>query len=516
MIAAALWYLQEIGPSDPAWRHFTVDATGKYAITALVYGAVIGLAIIASRRFSSISGAYFSQYLLLYIALRSVRQLGGLLLNVEDTTGSVGPEVTALATLLTIAMMVASVPVVRTVMVCFVDREAPRVEAAAVRRAVTLGVALAAAVMLARQAFPSVGLPPNTWLVAACNVVVASHAIWTVFQWRERASIHARTLRMFLIAQVLSLVAEVTRSKVTFNMAPLDTPMAGLAQLLQAEWIFLIAAALLLSFLLVVASFPYEKLKLDQEQLRVTESLRDARSSDARLGQYVIGLSHELRNLMLGVRMLDSALADLATSSTSSTSSTSLTSVTAVRQLNDYLEERIARLASFANPGPSQQAYLDLPLFLQRFRVVMEGILAQHDLVEESRVRSVLVRVPPQVLKDALVEVLTNARDFSPTESTILIRSDRVAVGAGDSPFLRPGDYGAVTISDRGVGMSAEELSVVFDAAFTKRPTRDAGFGLINARGQLRVTGGDLTITSTVGQGTTVTLWVPCAETVSI
>lgn len=63
--------------------------------------------------------------------------------------------------------------------------------------------------------------------------------------------------------------------------------------------------------------------------------------------------------------------------------------------------------------------------------------------------------------------------------------------------------------------MSAEELSVVFDASFTKRPARDAGFGLINARGQLRVTGGDLTITSAVGQGTTVTLWVPCAETIA-
>jgi signal transduction histidine kinase len=212
---------------------------------------------------------------------------------------------------------------------------------------------------------------------------------------------------------------------------------------------------------------------------------------------------------MLGVRMLDSALADPATGSSGSTS------LTAVRQLNDQLEERIARLASFANPAPSQQAYLDLPLFLQRFRVVMEGILAQHDLVKEARVRSVLVRAPQQVLEDAVVEVLTNARDFSPKATAILVTSDRVAVGAGDSPSLRPGDYGVVTISDRGVGMSAEELSVVFDASFTKRAARDAGFGLINARGQLRVTGGDLTITSAVGQGTTVTLWVPCAETIA-
>ena len=509
MIAAALWSLQAIGASDPAWRHFTLDATGKYAITALVYVAVVGLSVIASRRFSSISGQYFSQYLLIYISLRSFRQVGGLLLNVESATGSVGPEVTALATLLTIACMVATMPLVRTVMVCFVAREAPRVEAAAVRRAVTLGVALAAAVMLARQAFPSVALPPNTWLLAACNVVVGSHAIWTVLRWRERASLHARTVRMFLIAQVLSLVAEVTRTKVTFNAAPLDTPMAGLVQLLQVEWIFIIAAALLLSFLLVIASFPYVRLKQDQEWLRVTESLRDARSSDARLGQYVIGLSHELRNLMLGVRMLDSALADPATGSSGSAS------LTAVRQSNDQLEERIARLASFASPVPSQQAYLDLPLFLERFRVVMEGILAQHDLLKESRVRSVLVRAPQQVLEDALVEVLTNARDFSPKATAILVTSDRVAVGDGDSPSLRPGDYGVVTISDRGVGMSAEELSVVFDASFTKRPARDAGFGLINARGQLRVTGGDLTITSAVGQGTTVTLWVPCAETIS-
>ena len=87
MIAAALWSLQAIGASDPAWRHFTLDATGKYAITALVYVGVVGLSVIASRRFSSISGQYFSQYLLIYISLRSFRQVGGLLLNVESATG---------------------------------------------------------------------------------------------------------------------------------------------------------------------------------------------------------------------------------------------------------------------------------------------------------------------------------------------------------------------------------------------------------------------------------------------
>ena len=509
MIAAALWSLQAIGASDPAWRHFTLDATGKYAITALVYVAVVGLSVIASRRFSSISGQYFSQYLLIYISLRSVRQLGGLLLSTIDANGYVGTEVPAIVTVLTVASMVASMPVVRTLMECYAEREAPRIAMADLRRLVTIVVGVVSAVILARQAFPALGLPSNAGLIAGVNLMVGGHAIWTVQQWRDRTTLHARTVRFFLSAQIVSVLAEVTRTKVTFNAAPLDTPMAGLVQLLQTEWILIIAAALLLAFLLVITSFPYARLKQDQERLRVTESLRDARSSDARLGQYVIGLSHELRNLMLGVRMLDSALADPATGSSGSTS------LTAVRQLNDQLEERIARLASFANPAPSQQAYLDLPLFLQRFRVVMEGILAQHDLVKEERVRSVLVRAPQQVLEDAVVEVLTNARDFSPKATAILVTSDRVAVGAGDSPSLRPGDYGVVTISDRGVGMSAEELSVVFDASFTKRAARDAGFGLINARGQLRVTGGDLTITSAVGQGTTVTLWVPCAETIA-
>jgi len=61
-----------------------------------------------------------------------------------------------------------------------------------------------------------------------------------------------------------------------------------------------------------------------------------------------------------------------------------------------------------------------------------------------------------------------------------------------------------ITIADDGRGMSAETLSRVQDPFFTTRTERKVGLGLSLFKANARLTGGDLTITSAPGLGTTV------------
>jgi signal transduction histidine kinase len=65
-----------------------------------------------------------------------------------------------------------------------------------------------------------------------------------------------------------------------------------------------------------------------------------------------------------------------------------------------------------------------------------------------------------------------------------------------------------VTIEDQGQGMDARELERAADEFFTTK-AGGTGLGLYFVARVARVHGGRLNLTSTVGKGTTVGLWLP-------
>jgi len=79
-----------------------------------------------------------------------------------------------------------------------------------------------------------------------------------------------------------------------------------------------------------------------------------------------------------------------------------------------------------------------------------------------------------------------------------------------------PSGVGAFVVRDTGVGMSAEELAVVFEpyVQFDNRLSREqkgTGLGMPIARELARGMGGDMTATSEVGVGTEVRVEIPLA-----
>ena len=65
----------------------------------------------------------------------------------------------------------------------------------------------------------------------------------------------------------------------------------------------------------------------------------------------------------------------------------------------------------------------------------------------------------------------------------------------------------AITITDNGCGMTPEFVKRVTDPFTTTRTTRKVGMGLSLMKMEAQMSGGDLSIESTVGEGTTVTSW---------
>jgi CheY-like chemotaxis protein len=77
---------------------------------------------------------------------------------------------------------------------------------------------------------------------------------------------------------------------------------------------------------------------------------------------------------------------------------------------------------------------------------------------------------------------------------------------------VKTGDYVRISIQDRGIGISEENLDKLFDPYFSTKPMgtqKGMGLGLATAHAIIKKHGGDITIQSTPDMGTTVSMYLP-------
>ncbi len=123
-------------------------------------------------------------------------------------------------------------------------------------------------------------------------------------------------------------------------------------------------------------------------------------------------------------------------------------------------------------------------------------------------------------VRQVLVNLLANAVKFTEPGGVITVRygaaerADRGARLAGDGPWAH------VRVADTGVGIPADKLEAVFEPfvqvegeahGALRRTQGGTGLGLSISRQFARLMGGDLTLESRPGVGSTFTLWLPIA-----
>jgi PAS domain S-box-containing protein len=125
------------------------------------------------------------------------------------------------------------------------------------------------------------------------------------------------------------------------------------------------------------------------------------------------------------------------------------------------------------------------------------------------------VSVDPAQFEAALLNLVVNARDALGDRGKVTVQTLGCPVAEGEIAELPAGDYVCVTVSDNGSGMPAEVIERVFEPFYTTKPVgKGTGLGLSQVYGFARQSGGGVRVTSTVGKGTEVRLYLPpLAET---
>jgi CheY-like chemotaxis protein len=149
--------------------------------------------------------------------------------------------------------------------------------------------------------------------------------------------------------------------------------------------------------------------------------------------------------------------------------------------------------------------------------------LLQRTLGETIRV---VARLNPQLrhavldhtqMENALVNLSINARDAMPSGGRLTLRTDNYvhkSSGKSAAGRLKPGSYVLIEVSDNGMGMSADTLARAFEPFFTTKDSKTgSGLGLSMVYGFVKQSGGVVDLSSTVGKGTRVRMYLPAMVT---
>jgi len=123
--------------------------------------------------------------------------------------------------------------------------------------------------------------------------------------------------------------------------------------------------------------------------------------------------------------------------------------------------------------------------------------------------------VDPAALEAAVLNIAINARDAMPEGGDLTIRTSVVHLADADTvdADVQPGSYTRVDLIDTGTGMTPDVVARAFEPFFTtKTGAAGTGLGLSMVYGFAKQSGGSVTIASTPGRGTTVTLFLPVSQ----
>jgi len=226
------------------------------------------------------------------------------------------------------------------------------------------------------------------------------------------------------------------------------------------------------------------------------------------IGRLTGGVAHDFNNLLA---VLSNGLQVLA-----------IQSPTPVhRKMIDGMRRAIDRgatltqqLLSFARQQPLQAQVHDLNGLIREFAPMLSRAGSRNTHVELAlQPGDAFASVDAARFEAALLNLVVNAVDAMPNGGTITIRTVTVQADATMTPALHEGGYVRVSVSDTGTGMSGDVLAQAFEPFFTtKQPGKGTGLGLSQVYGFITQSGGEVRLSSEVGMGTTVDLYLPVAQ----
>jgi hypothetical protein len=230
------------------------------------------------------------------------------------------------------------------------------------------------------------------------------------------------------------------------------------------------------------------------------------------LGQLAGGVAHDFNNLLQVIMSYTTFIARRAEGDESIRED-----VEQIRAATDRAVRLTRQLLIFSRRDAADPEVLDLNAVVADVHALLARAIGEHvELSVSAGVDLPAVLIDRGQLEQVLLNLAVNARDAMPEGGPLVIETTTVMLeddAASERPRLSAGTYVQLSVSDAGSGMSAEVASHAFDPFFsTKSRDEGSGLGLATVYGIVAEAGGDVSIYSEEGHGTTIRVLLPVAD----
>lgn len=249
----------------------------------------------------------------------------------------------------------------------------------------------------------------------------------------------------------------------------------------------------------------------DVTELRAMErQLRQAAKFEA-VGQLAGGIAHDFNNVVGAIL----GWAELGCDQNKDNPKVA-ERFTRIREQAERAAALTRELLAFARRQALQPRALDLNTVTSGLVSFLDKVIGKDIEFKLINAQLEAVKADPTQIEQALMNLCLNAREAMPHGGRLVIETEMVELD--DSycrfyPYVLPGRYAVISVSDTGIGMDAETREHIFEPFFTtKERGKGTGMGLATVYGIVRQHGGFVHVYSEPGHGSLFRVYLPTRE----
>jgi len=252
-----------------------------------------------------------------------------------------------------------------------------------------------------------------------------------------------------------------------------------------------------------------ERKEAEEQQKKLESQLAQAQKMET-VGRLAGGVAHDFNN-MLGIILGHTEMG----LDTMHPSQPLYSSLTEIQQAAKRSAELTKGLLAFARKQTIAPKVLDLNETVESMLKMLRRLIGEDiDLVWRPGQNLWPVKMDSIQIDQILANLCSNSRDAIINVGRITIETGNVALRGNDcvepSPWLVPGEYVLLTVSDDGIGINKKDLQNIFEPFFTtKEVGKGTGLGLPIVYGIVKQNRGFINAYSEIGQGTTFRIYLP-------
>ena len=249
-----------------------------------------------------------------------------------------------------------------------------------------------------------------------------------------------------------------------------------------------------------------------KEALRQSEQhLWHAQKIDA-IGRLAGGVAHDFNNLLTVIIGNCELLRDVP-----ALDADARELIDMIHQSGNRAAELTRQLLAFSRKQRFVFKVMNLNSIIEKMNKLLRRLLGA-DIQLTTRFADALehVRVDCGQIEQVILNLTVNAHDAMPTGGSLTIETFNLQLGAdvavGNTDIV-PGRYAVLAVRDSGHGMNELTLRRIFEPFFTtKEQGKGTGLGLATVHGIVRQSGGHITVSSAVGEGTVFHIYLPAVD----